>query len=446
MDSLAITLHVATDASDWDSFRCWLGGAGLRSLALALVSPLLTFPAALGSLIYVGEDIRQSVGDMTTAIDLGDFALVSQSDDELTYQGSKQLDPVPFSSITTSSCGPGGLDIVGAILPPPVGHKVSFNPDSGDLSGDWMRKINCSLRSMDEKFLFQAVLITDRRTDLSKVAVRPYLSSVAEPEGRCWVKSADAAMDLSVTIDGSGLVTGDIGFAVIHCSAGLRAYKLGPVAPHQTPPRGIESLINKFCDTFHVPSLVIDIQELRWIQPAPGYSWGYEALKQWQIVLDHLSPAATIDIRSTAGDQVIASQDNFARSEGRAAIELITSGDTDLVMRTSGVGDGARCSVTTRWLLPVERFAAPHDARALHAGGRQAFPALRGSLGRVRHGPGHHPRRRRPGPDRAPRPLARARQLGRPFRRSCCPAPPGRGRDRETGRNARQRPARWLAK
>jgi hypothetical protein len=68
---LDLRLHVESNPSDWDSFRCWLGSGGLLSAAVSAINPYLGIATAIGSLAYVGEVIRHDAGAAVTGTDLG---------------------------------------------------------------------------------------------------------------------------------------------------------------------------------------------------------------------------------------------------------------------------------------------------------------------------------------------------------------------------------------
>jgi hypothetical protein len=61
-ERIDVGLTIGADASDWDSFRCWLGTGGIATIAAAIVNPLLAIPTALASLVYVSESVRTAVG------------------------------------------------------------------------------------------------------------------------------------------------------------------------------------------------------------------------------------------------------------------------------------------------------------------------------------------------------------------------------------------------
>lgn len=371
-----IGLTIEVNASDWDSFRCWLGSAGLGSLTFGLINPYLGMVAAIASLTGVSEYLRHEVGDATKSLSVRDFTEVSRTASTVSLAGSFPIEPLPFSSDVTFALGPTGLDIQGQIFPIAPDHLTSFIPDRGPLPGSWKGNINCSHRSMDHSFTFQALVADELRVGgrlVRGVPVTVYLTSIAEPAGKCWIQNLDSRVHfttpdgieldaLPVPIKAPGMREGDTGFVVLHTSAGLRAYVLGPLPATPVGLPGMQSLIDNFCDRVQMPLRAIDILELRWVEPPPDYNWGHDPLRQWQIIVQGLAEDAAIEVRAnTSEGPLFATGADFAASSGRGAITLVTNSETDLVLHTPNAGSEANVTLITRWLLPQHReaFAAP---------------------------------------------------------------------------------------
>jgi hypothetical protein len=366
---IMIALEIVTDTSDWDSFRCWLGSGGIGSVILNLFVPYTGVVAAIGSLVYISETLRSKVGDAAAARGVPNFTQTGHTDSTVTYAGAFPVQPLPFSTSFAYDFGPEGFDLSGMIVPLPPTHVTQFKPDNGPLKGTWTRKVNCSHRSVDTHFAFKPVVVSDNLqfgdTVLSYLPVMVYLTSLAEPVGKCAVKMPDAVPDVQVVVDCTALQPGNKGFAVIHTSAGLRAYVLGPVSGRPRIGREM-SFINEYCDTFHVQKPVVAVRELRWVEPPPDYEWGFAPLRQWQIVVTDLPTEAHIDLHAAHDEhRVLASRRDFAGTGTRAAIVLVTDRASDLVMRTSGASDGSQFALTTRWLLPLVRSRVEGDVTGI---------------------------------------------------------------------------------
>jgi hypothetical protein len=371
-----LRLSVATNASDWDTFRCWLGSGGLAGMALGLVNPFLGVAAAIGSLVYIGEEVRHGVGAAAGGLQISNFTEVERTASSVTYAGSVPVQPLPFSTGTSMAIGAHGLDVRGTMLAIEPDHALSFVPDGGTLGGTWKRRINCSHRSFDAEFVPQPVLIKDDLVLAGRVVrslpVNVFLTSMGEPAGKCGVLMPNAGTNLWVSLYARGLRPGESGFFVIHSSAGLRAYNLVPLPSIPDLFIDSERLLNKFCDTLQELSLLIEIQELKWWEPPPDYSYGHEPLRQWQIVVEGIADLEGLEVLAGGGDdrRRIATGTNFVGSRERAVVEVTAGARTELWLRAPNAGEDARLAVASRWLLPVQRVALREHAISLSRSGR----------------------------------------------------------------------------
>ena len=164
---LNLQVHVSSDASDWDSFRCWLGSGGIGSLLLgAITNPIVGILAGIGTLIAVGEIIRVKAGSEVTGGSLGaGLTKVSGDDTSATYTGTRPLPTLattPGSSTDAATIGPLGLIVTGRILFLSATHAVAFNPDGGTLSANFAQSFSCNSRSWTRSVEVQSVQVTDR--------------------------------------------------------------------------------------------------------------------------------------------------------------------------------------------------------------------------------------------------------------------------------------------
>jgi hypothetical protein len=108
--------------------------------------------------------------------------------------------------------------------------------------------------------------------------------------------------------------------------------------------------------------LVIDQHELRWVTPPPNYSFGFEPLRQWQIVLDNVQSDVSLSVNTQGEERSLLSRGYFTGGEGRIAAQLVTDAATDLVLNVSGAGDLANLITASRWLVPIQRVNLPEGA------------------------------------------------------------------------------------
>jgi hypothetical protein len=442
---LELVLAQAANASDWDAFRCFLGSGGIVGAAVSLLNPVLGFGVGLGSLVGLSEAIRIQTGkafrEETSSI--GHFpgvtlTQVGVSTGWAQYTGAMQLPTVAIrgSLERTWEVGPHGLDAfaVGLILIPT--NKRRFNPESGEIrDGTWEQRINCSLRTLDQKFTYRDITVSDDRVFagavLESLLVSLWETSIAEPMG--WGAIQELGLN-TFRVRASPAHRG-AGWLLLHTTAGLRVFTLTPVPPPPDILRNIHPVIEKFCDAQHQLERVVHVQELKWVTPPPEYHLEFEPLRQWQIVLGALTPETTVAVSASGGDRVLLERADFAGDNRRAVAQLVTDARTELVLTTGG-DDAPTAAVVYRWLMPVKRIKLPGGVRSftvaddvieLHAHrgtvahvDTSTFRVIE-SQGGVQRGAGaaaswrargafRHPRR---GPgDRAPRGCARRRNCG----------------------------------
>jgi hypothetical protein len=241
---------------------------------------------------------------------------------------------------------------------------------------------------MDALFSFQPVIISDDLVALgatiSRVPVTVFLTSVAEPASKAGFRMPDAMPDVAVEITGRAMRQGDTGFTVIHTSAGLRAYRLGPVQGIPELPTGTRGLIDRYCDSFHVLRRAVDIQELLWVEPPPDYGWSFDPLRQWQIVLDRVPLTMAVAVHDLADETIIlAGRADFDGNGERAAVELVTDAKTDLLLRVAHAGAKSRYAVSARWLLPLHRHRMADEVTGIAKHRRRLFAEIGGCWVRV---------------------------------------------------------------
>jgi hypothetical protein len=380
---LDIRLVTATAASDWDSFRCFLGSGGVITGLTALINPFLALGVGVGTLVMIGDVIsdeavkplheKSRVGPLTKVSDTSDGAIYSQSINLPTK-------PVPGTLEQTLRMGPNGLDLFGSTIIPPLQHAVAFAPKSGNLSGvDWRSRINCSLRSIDWTFSFKPIWVTDTVTAYGfkheTIPVYPFTTTTSDVlgTGAGLVEVVGSTMKV-----GGGLMRpGDTGWLVLHTTAGVRLFTLGPV-PAQPVSPDIKRVIDKFCDTQHVLVAVIDIPQLKFEAPKPMFEYGFEALQQWQFVLGDLREDTQVVVAQDGRE--LLSSTRLAVEGGRAVGQVVTAGSAaDLSVRGSAPFGFAAAH---RWLVPFAEIQLPSPARSLtqQDGGVVVHTALDGAF------------------------------------------------------------------
>ena len=314
---LDVQMITVTNASDWDTFRCWLGSGAVISGLITIVNPFLGFGVGVSSLVMIGDLVGQgaseplhrktSVGPLRKVVDTEHGAIYSQSIDLPTHlvRGAGREEAMVTSW---------GLDLVGTAMLFPLSHVVSFVPEGGNISGvNYSSRVDCSHRALDWSFTFAPVIVTDTVTALDqpieKIPVGVWMTTTSDPLGN-GVSLVDETRSGGSTviavrggsnIYGPRMRPGDEGWIVLHTTAGVLLYTLGPV-PGPPPHVDTQRLIDKFCDAKHELSTVIDIPELRFTAPEPEFDFGFEALRQWQFVLADLREGNEVVVATDRGN------------------------------------------------------------------------------------------------------------------------------------------------
>lgn len=362
---LDVRLVIATDASDWDAFRCFLGSGGVIAGLAALINPFLGLGVGVGSLAMIGAEIsdgavkplheKSYVGPLTKVSDTSDGAIYAQSINLPTK-------PVPGTPEETLRMGPSGMDLFGSTFIPPLQHAVAFAPNGGALSGvSYSSQINCSHRSIDWTFTFTPIWVTDKVTafgaTVSPLPVYPFSTTTSDVlgTGTALVQVVGSTMK----VRGGSMRPGNSGWLVLHTSAGVRLYTLGPV-PDWPKDVHIQRVIDKFCDTQQKLVAVIDISQLRFEAPDPRFEYGFEALQQWQFVLGDLHEGSEVVVAHDGRELLSLSQ--LAVEGGRAVGQVVTAGGADLSVRGRAPFGFAAAH---RWLVPFAEIELPSPARSL---------------------------------------------------------------------------------
>jgi hypothetical protein len=362
---LDIRLVTATDASDWDSFRCFLGSGGVISGLAALTDPFLALFVGVGALVKIGDLISdETVKELHEKSRIGPLIKISDTSDGAIYAQSIDLPtkPVPGTVAETLRMGRSGMDLFGTTIFASLQHNVAFTPNGGNLSGvNWKSRINCSRRSIDWTFNFKPIWVTDTVTALGfkvdSVQVGLFMTTTSDVLGT-GTGVADV-VGSTITVRGRSMRQGGSGWLVLHTTAGVRLFTLGPI-PAQPESPDIQRVIDKFCDTQHELVAVIDIPQLKFQAPEPMFEYGFEALQQWQFVLGDLREDSQVVVAQDGRE--LLSSSRMSVEGGRAVGQVVTAGSAaDLSVRGSAPFGFAGVH---RWLVPFTELQLPSPARS----------------------------------------------------------------------------------
>src|SRR6185436_10033275 len=160
--TLTVRLELASDASDWDSFRCWLAKGGAFS---ALLGPVVGLGLGLTTLAITGSTIGGEAGKAVTDKPAGPgFVKVSGDDEHTVYELKTPLpDLGSTSTIHVATSGPEGVIIAGSLLViAPAVHAPAFTPPGGTtLPGAWATGFRCSEGQWRAQFELQRIHVLD---------------------------------------------------------------------------------------------------------------------------------------------------------------------------------------------------------------------------------------------------------------------------------------------
>jgi hypothetical protein len=371
--TLGLGLHLETNASDWDSFRCWLGSGGIGSLLVAgLIHPLLGIAAAIVSLVAIAEVVRHQAGDEVEDQDVGaEFVKTGGDEQSADYKATMPL-PAPGRtgvSIDTATVGPSGLIVSGTMLVLPATHDVAFTPVGGSLEGTWHGSYSCESHRWEQDYLVPGVEIRDTAkiitSEFKKVPVTVFSTSSVAPAGSFEVVSAypprvEQYARIDTLVDPApGLAP----MAFLHTSAGIRRFDIGPV-PAQSP--GPDGALLAVMDFNCHPLMVLwpAWMQLFWLVDPPPFVTAHPALRQWMLAVEGLPPKARIAIhgfREETDLGILA--EAHAEAGGSVVLEVITEDDVVLRVDHNLVEVPSAVRFAQRWLMPIrlERREADLD-------------------------------------------------------------------------------------
>jgi hypothetical protein len=371
---LNLNLHVSSDVSDWDTFRCWLAGGGSASALVGEVVTVALGPAmgglsllagAISSLIAVAETVRLRAGNDVTERNIQDFTQVSSSSTTATYAGGmnlptlvRQVGNQTNGSTSPPTTGPFGMLISGSIQFWMAQHKVTFKPNGGTLTSQLQNSYNCDRERWEHEAKIQEITIEDLpfvplAGDLNRILVTIFPSSVATPSQLWSIEETFPELEQLVRVFGTSTVnTGDTGRVYLHTSAGIRRFDIQPL-PNAAPPTQPQ-IIAAVAKCARASRMFTRLDELHWLFDPPPYDFGFPPLRQWLFTFAELPPGTRIDIHRVAGG-VRGNRLATVVGErgGNASFELITNADEELVLEHNQevISEGR---LLQRWIIPTE--------------------------------------------------------------------------------------------
>jgi hypothetical protein len=370
--TLTARLQVSSDASDWDTFRCWLAQGGL--IATALLPPL-----AIDSLVWAGITVKMRAGEKVSENAPGDdWKRVSSGDTWATYEMvSKLQTPGPTAHIGNDPMIDGaGLLISGDIDPIFLAEHAQphFTPNGGVIDGRWVGAFSCKKNQWVQTYELPNVQIADEVTiaevAFARLPVKVFPTSSATP-GNVWsLEVVRGGFDESVTIvchasaadhpATSSFLTPvalhprPSGFAFIHTTAGLQRFDLGAIPPSRTQPNEIQLIPMRVnCRNFGREWLDPRVVA-KWLVDPPEFNFGRPALRQWQLTISEVPRGANIVVHGYRDGKVTQPLARVTtRRTGQVAIEIVTDPETELAIDHTLREAPAGARLTQRWLVPT---------------------------------------------------------------------------------------------
>jgi hypothetical protein len=383
---LNLQVRIWSDASDWDSFRCWLGSGGIASVLLgAITGPIVGVVTGVATLIVVGEIIRLDAGSEVAGTPLGgSLALVSSDSTSATYAGNAPLPSLASSGIGTVSgatVNEFGVVVTGKILFLPAQHKVTFNPSEGTLPSRLTRTFSCSSHSWEHDVAVQDIQISDRATvfnvDLGLVPVTVFPSTVTTPAALWSVEPLAPTGAQRVRIVGSSSVkAGDSGRLYLHTSAGIRRYDIPALAG--LPPLTPEDQIKGLAACLQNTKEFFATETIKWLVDPPPFDYGYPAVRQWLVVFAAIPAGTQVSVNLYRDGMPYGEPVSFVANEsGESAFEFVTDRATELVVEHTNHEGTLKGRVHQRWLLPTHIIAVGDAPTALLRSGTTISVATR---------------------------------------------------------------------
>ncbi|MBE7171549.1 MAG: hypothetical protein INR73_13220 [Williamsia sp.] len=386
---LMLALGLNSNASDWDTFRCWAGNGAIASILLDdFSSPFVgavqaegsLFITAIGSLITLGEIIRLQAGASLSEVDPPDFTSTGRGD---TFANFSNVLPLPSlvqtnsagqsnGVINTATVGAYGMLISGSIIPLGADHRVSFSPESGVLTSQLKNKFDCGHKSWFREAIIPPILIEDKALPAGQntipVQVKVFPSSSAVPSNLWTIDMPAPDIAQYVTIKGSkSIKPGDTGRVYLHTSAGLRRFDITavPQIAAPTPQQQIAAALACLKNT----KVFNPKEKISWLPDPPQKHPSFNALRQWLFVFPELpaSGNATVHLASDKGPVENPIVDT-GKMAGHVSFEVITNDSTDISIQHT-YQKGVEGRIVQRWITPTLELDLGEPGQALSRNG-----------------------------------------------------------------------------
>lgn len=385
-------LRVASDVSDWDVFRCWIGTGGIAGIIVGVVTNFVAgIMVALESLVMIAEFARIEAGTEVKSTSVGGgFSKAGSDDTSSWYTASVGLPSFPTGEIRTATVGPDGLVVRGGVRIFALDHTIAFEPDGGQLESHWDGHYSCREHRWKNSYEVQSVVVRDLifAPDLSNpparrlvagngVAVFPttaFLPTQSGWLGPTTIAPGEWVYDAPAWATGSPIVTprrtalppvGEETYFFLHTSAGIRRFTIGPVGSaggHDAPPAIILGAHEVNCKM--TTRVWTRLQEIQWLIDPPHYDYGIRPLRQWMLTVRRLGPEASITVLTRGGPEGTGARHHFSGAE-TGVIEVVTSDDESLVLDHNLGDTDAEVRIVQRWLLPTHSARLPGPVQNL---------------------------------------------------------------------------------
>lgn len=164
---LRFSLVVSSNASDWDSFRCFVSTGGIGGFLVSLANPLLGIATGISLFVVVAETIRLNAGREVTNRPIGnDFVRVGGDDTSAIYEsptdGGIDLPNFgPSSRIRSATVGPDGLIVAGTVNLISAARIPKFLPEGEHLEASWGSGVDCKTKQYRQEYLVRDIFVSD---------------------------------------------------------------------------------------------------------------------------------------------------------------------------------------------------------------------------------------------------------------------------------------------
>lgn len=393
LDRVDLGLRVSSNAADWDVFRCWLITGGIASFTIGIATNIVAgIMVAVSTLVMIAEFVRLEAGNEVKGTGVGGgFTKVGSDDTAVWYSGTVGLPSFSTGTIRDATVGPHGLVVRGSVSIAALDHTITFEPAAGTLVGRWSGSYSCRNRRWRTSYEVASIVVRDlilvadptpdqlqRRRLIEGLGVQVFPTSTFLRPGPAWlipvtIAPGEWTYDAPSWATGSPIITptrtapppvGDQVMFLLHTSAGIRRYDIGPVPPvpasEARPSAIVLGLHDANCRL--QTRQWTRLQQLEWlVDPAP-YDYGIRPMRQWMLTLHTLPPHANLIVHARGAREDVISRHPF-NGAASGFIEVLTEPDVSLVVEHNLSESDAEVRVTQRWLLPTrsERLPGPAE-------------------------------------------------------------------------------------